>query len=92
MQAPQEMEFLQSAGLGPAQIMLFGLLQVAGAVLLVPKKTRFAGALLAAAAFAVSAVLIFLQGNMAFGLISLLPVALAGLIAYQAAKPKENNS
>lgn len=86
MEAPQEVEFLQSAGLSTTLIIIFGLIQIAAAVLLVPRKTRMAGSILAAFAFAVSSVLIFVGGDLNFGLFSLLPVLLACVIIFQTSK------
>jgi len=86
MQAPAEMEFLQGLGLSSGLIMAFGLVQVVGGVLLAIKKTRMPGAILVTLAFAVSTILIFIGGNTVFGLFSILPVALAGLIIYQASR------
>ena len=86
MQNQQEMEFLQSFGLSSFLIVAFGLIQIAGGVLLVPRKTRMTGGVLAALALLVSAVLIFVGGNLVFGLVSLIPVALACLIIYQSAR------
>lgn len=86
MQAPQEMEFLQGLGLSPLLIMIFGLAQIAGGLLLGPTKTRLAGAVLVTLAFALSAVLLVLAGNVPFALISVIPVLLAAFIVYQAKK------
>ncbi|MBE9548295.1 MAG: hypothetical protein IMF09_02725 [Proteobacteria bacterium] len=90
IQAPQEMEFLQSVGLSKILIIAFGIIQIAGGVLLATKKTRMFGAVLAATAFVVSTVLIFIQGNLAFGMFSILPIALAGVVIYQTAKITRN--
>ena len=95
MQTPQEMEFLQGAGLSETLIMVFGLVQTVGGVLLLPQKTRLSGAVLAALAFMASSVLIFIGGNITFGLFSILPVVLAGIVAQQsvrAAPPKLLNT
>ena len=92
MQAPQEMEFLQSVGLSKIVIFIFGLVQIAGGVLLTPKKTRMFGAVLASSAFVVSTVLIFVGGNLAFGMFSILPIALAGTVIYQTARVTHNKS
>jgi len=92
MQTPQEMEFLQGVGLSETLIMVFGLVQIAGGVLLVPQKTRLSGAVLAAMAFVVSTVLIFIGGNLAFGLFSILPIVLAGVLIYQCARITHNKS
>jgi len=83
LQAPPEMEFLQGLGLNPALILIFGLVQVTGGVLLVLQKTRRPGAILAGLGFAVSAILVFMNGNMQFGLISLVPLILAGFVFYR---------
>ena len=90
MQAPQEVDFLKSAGLSLTLIVVFGLVQVLGGILLVSQKTRMVGAILAASAFAVSTILIFMGGDLAFGLFSILPIALAGVIIYQSARTAHN--
>ena len=92
MQTQQEMEFLQGLGLSPALMIVFGLVQIVGGTLLVPQKTRMIGAILAASAFVLSTVLIFIGGNLAFGLFSTIPVALAGVIIYQSARTAPNKS
>ena len=83
MQSQQEMEFLQGLGLSVFLIIVFGLVQIVGGVLIAPKKTRLAGAVLVTLGFVVSTVLIFIGGNVAFGLFSLIPAVFAGMIIYQ---------
>ena len=92
MQTEQEMQFLQSFGLSSALIIAFGLVQIAGGVLLVPSKTRMFGAVLAMSAFVASSILIFIGGNLVFGLLSTIPIALTCLIVYQSAKTTHNKS
>ena len=92
MQTQQEMEFLQSFGLSSVLIIAFGLIQISGGVLLVPRKTRMLGAVLAASAFVVSTVLIFVGGKLAFGFVSILPIALASVIIYQSARTTHDRS
>ena len=92
MQTPQELEFLQGFGLSSALIVAFGLVQILGGVLLVLKKTRMLGAVLAASALVVSTVLILIGGNLAFGLVSILPIALACVIIYQSARITHDRS
>jgi len=92
MQTPQEMEFLQGLGLTPVLIIVFGLVQVAGGVLLVPQKTRIVGAVLATSALVISTVLIFISGKLAFGMFSTVPMVLGGAIIYQSAKTTYNKS
>ena len=88
MQAPQEMEFLQGLGLSSTLIVVFGMAQIAAGLLLAPLKTRTFGAVLAAAALAVSTVLIFVSGNVAFGFVSTLPIVVAGAVIYQSSVGK----
>ena len=92
MQMPQELEFLQGLGLSPVLIIVFGLVQIAGGILLVPQKTRMVGAVLATSALVLSTVLIFVGGNLVFGLFSTIPIALAGVIIYQSARTTHNKS
>jgi predicted MFS family arabinose efflux permease len=86
------MEFLQRVGLSSALIVAFGLVQKLDGVLLVPRRTRMFGAVLAALTFVASTVLIFVGGNLAFGLVSMLPIALACVIIYQSAAITHNKS
>lgn len=80
---PEEAVFLQQFGFTDALIIAFGLIQVLGGVLIVVPRTRAYGASICFVGFAVSAVLLLIAGNLAFGGASLLPVALSAFIAYQ---------
>lgn len=80
MLAPQEVEFLQSFGFTPSLIIGYGVVQVVGGTLLAIPKLRKVGAIVTALAFGVSTILIFIAGNAVFGLISLLPIILIGLV------------
>jgi len=62
MQSQQEIEFLQGLGLSIFVIMVFGLIQIIGGVLMAPEKTRMPGAVLVTLGFVVSTVLIFIGG------------------------------
>lgn len=79
---PEEVAFLDQFGFSTDLTMSFGIVQVAGGLLLMSPRTRAYGSLIVAVAFVLSAVLLFLAGNTAFGAISILPVALAGFVAY----------
>lgn len=90
MQTEHEMQFLQSFGLSTVLIIAFGMVQIAGGVLLVPSKTRMFGAVLAISAFVASTILIFVGGNLVFALLSIIPIALTCVIAYQSARITRN--
>lgn len=86
MQTEQEMQFLQSFGLGSSLIVAFGVVQIVGGVLLIPSKTRMVGAILAASALVASTVLIFAGGSFVFGFLSTIPIAMACVIIYRSAR------
>lgn len=83
MQVSSEVGFFASLGLPSAAVVAFGVLQIAAGGLLLVGRTRAWGAALAATMFLVSALMVFAAGNLAFGAISLLPVALAGFCLVQ---------
>lgn len=80
---PDEVRFLSQFGFTPALIITFGITQVLGGVLLVFPATRAYGSIVAGIAFALSALLLLIGGNLVFAGISLVPVCLAGLIGYR---------
>ena len=82
VQAPAEVDFFAAAGLEPVWLYPLGIVQVAGAIMAAIPRTRSLGFVGVALGFAVSTVVIFMTGNTAFGLASLVPVALA-LLALQ---------
>lgn len=85
---PEEVEFLIQFGFTNNLTFTFGATQVVGGVLLMSRRTRFYGSLVAGIAFAVSAALLLIAGNAAFAGVSMLPVILAGLVAYRSCVTK----
>ena len=83
LQTQQEMEFLQGLGLSTFLIVVFGLAQVLGGIMMAPDKTRLHGTVLVTFALILSTILLFMGGNVAFGLFSVIPIALAGVIISQ---------
>lgn len=88
MQVPNEVEFFQGAGFSTNVVILFGVVQLAGGFLLVFHKTRTTGAILVAATLCLSTVMIFMSGKTGFGLFSILPVLMAGILIIENAKAK----
>lgn len=86
---PEEVAFLGQFGFTKNLTFAFGAAQVLGGVLLMSPITRLYGSLVAGIAFAVSAALLLIAENVAFAGVSMVPVILAGLVAYQsyATKP-----
>lgn len=86
MEVPQEVGFLRSFRFNDTLIFIYGFVQIVGGVLLALPKTINWGAIITILAFILWSVLIFIGGSLMFGLVSLLPVALASLIYYQSRK------
>jgi hypothetical protein len=80
---PEEVVFLNSYGFTDAAIIVFGVAQVLGGVLILVPRTRLFGSLICSGGFGLSAGLLLAEGNLAFGAVSLLPVVFSGLIAYR---------
>jgi hypothetical protein len=74
-QMPQEAAFFTDAGIDQAWMVSLGLIQVAGAIAAAFARTRRLGLFVTAAAFLISSLMIFVTGNLKFGVISVLPVA-----------------
>ena len=72
--APQEVEFFGGAGFSNFQIVAYGISQIIGGALLVPRASRTIAAFYLAANFLGSAAVIALSGDIPFALFSLLPV------------------
>ena len=83
---PAEAEFHAQFGFTGAVVISFGLAQLLGGLLLIVPRTRYYGALVVAAGFALSVVLILVGGDPAFAIVSMLPVLLAGFIVYRCSR------
>ena len=76
MLIPLEVQLFVGAGFSESYLMLFGAGQVAGGLLLMVKRARIIGVILLILTFAGSSLLIFIDGNVGFGVFSLLPILL----------------
>ena len=92
MRIPQEVSFFGDVGLGEISVVAFGLVQFAGGVLLLFPKTRIWGATLVAAMFFLSTVMLFLNGKLTFGFISVLPIVMAGFVIAEHARKQSRGS
>ena len=82
----QEVQFLHGFGLNNTVIIIFGAIQILGGAILAHKNLRMYGAVIVVLGLFISSLLIFFSGNVTFGIISLLPVALTVVIIKQSAK------
>lgn len=81
MRMPAELSFFASLGMGGVVVLVFGLVQLIGGLLMLRSATRAWGGRLAATAFLASAIMLLATGQLGFGLVSLVPVAMAVLVA-----------
>lgn len=80
MQIPEEILFFKEAGLGITILVMFGVIQLTGGILGAMKKFRKFGAVIMAVTFLFSSIMIFTRGDIKFGLFSLLPVIMSGIL------------
>ena len=83
MQEPTEVKYFMDAGLGLNVLLLLGGVQILAGILLMFQTVRRRGAVIAAAGFLVSSIIIFINGQIAFGFFSLLPVLMAGFVIWR---------
>ena len=81
-QAPPEIAFFAGLGLGAIVVVVFGVLQLVGALSLIFAKTRFIGAILLDVTFSLSVVMILMTGQIGFALVSVVPVLMASWVIY----------
>ena len=77
----QEIAVFRQAGLNTALVFPFGLVQLAGGLLAIGRKTRHIGVTLMAVTFLASAIMLFVAGSIVFALVSLIPAALSAFLA-----------
>lgn len=78
---PQDVEFFGQYGFSNPILISYGIAQVIGGILLATPRTRGLGAATIACTFIISAVILFLAGNIAVAVVTLIFTALLGLIA-----------
>ena len=92
MRVPDEVQFFSDAGLGLGVVVIFGIFQILGALMLALPQSRPAGAVMVCVGLLASSVLLFINGNVQFGLFSMLPVIMAGYIVYSIFKATPTSS
>ena len=80
LQEPTEVKYFMDAGFGLNALLLLGGAQILAGILLMFQNIRRRGAVIAAAAFLVSTIIIFMQGQISFAAFSLLPILMAGFV------------
>lgn len=86
----QDVEFFGKYGFTNSILVTYGVIQLIGGILLISPKTRILGAILVAITFLISLVVLVMAGNIPVAIITLVCVALLGLIIKQTFD-KQNN-
>jgi len=86
----QDVEFFGKYGFTNSILVTYGVIQLIGGILLISPKTRIFGAILVAITFLISLVVLVMAGNIPVAIITLVCVALLGLIIKQTFD-KQNN-
>ena len=88
MLMPQEVQFFAKYGFNNIILIAFGIIQVIGGLLLLLPKTRIMGAVIIIVAFLISALVLFLSGNLAMVLVTLIFVCLADIVIREKSSAK----
>lgn len=76
----EEMILFRNAGWSDVLIVLFGVVQLIGGLLLLPAKTRKNGALLMTFTYLIATIVVFMNEMWTFGVVSILFIAMAFII------------
>jgi hypothetical protein len=88
---PEDVEFFARYGFSSPLLMAFGATQLIGGVLMLFRRTRFAGAGIVALTFLVSLVLLLIDGNMPVSMVTAVATLLLGVVmkrSWSAQSPK----
>ena len=83
----QDVDFFGKYGFSDPILVIYGLVQLIGGLLLVFKRTRFVGAAIVAITFLISLVVILMEGNIPVGIITVIAILLLGVIMKQSWQP-----
>lgn len=76
----QDVEFFGKYGFSDPILMLYGAIQLIGGILLPFKKTKLIGAAVTAITFAVSLIVLLLEGNIPVSIVTTLAIVLLGFV------------
>ena len=78
----QDVDFFGAYGFNNTHLIMFGTIQILSGIALVFKKSRVVGAIVLAATFVISAVVLAISGNIPVTVITLVFVGLLGLVVH----------
>lgn len=79
----QDVEFFGKYGFSNPILIVYGLLQLLGGILMIFGKTRFVGAVIVAITFLISLVVLLMEGNMPASIATIIATLLLGVIIKQ---------
>jgi len=83
MLMPQDVVFFGKYGFTHVILMAYGATQFIGGIMMIIRKTRFLGAVIVAITFLISAVVLVMEENILFTIVTFVAVALLGLVMKQ---------
>ncbi|MCF6193117.1 MAG: DoxX family protein [Kangiellaceae bacterium] len=83
MLMPQEVQFFGSVGFSNLMLIIFGVSQVVGGLMLVLSKTRLIGAIIIVITFIISAVVLFMSENIVVAIITCFTLFMLSLVIKQ---------
>ena len=83
----QDVDFFGKYGFSDPILIIYGLVQLIGGLLLVFTRTRFVGAAIVAITFLISLVVILMEGNIPVGIVTVIAILLLGVIMKQSWQP-----
>lgn len=84
----QDVDFFGKYGFSDPILIAYGLAQLLGGLLMIVKRTRFAGAAIVAFTFLVSLALLLIEGNIPVSIITVVVMLLLGVVMKQSWQPR----
>jgi len=89
---PRDVDFFGQYGFSSSVLVVYGLVQLIGGLLLPFSKTRFVGAAIVAVTFLVSLVVLLMDGNIPVSIVTIVMILLLGFIMKQSWSSAPTNS
>jgi len=77
---PQEIEFFGGIGFSNAMLIIFGVSQILGGLMMTLSKTRFVGAIIIAITFLISAIALFVSKNIIVAIITCITLLMLSVV------------
>ena len=88
----QDVEFFGKYGFSNPILIIYGLVQILGGIMLMLKKTRFVGAAIVAITFLISLVVLLMEGNIPVSIVTVIATILLGVIMIQSWRSSPSQS